>query len=145
MIQGEVKKRKQLWEILWGPATGANIPKVDNEHVAKLLKGGYIFGFSASDLLIILSAILTLIFLQLQPYLIPYLEGNLDVGSLTIKESKVVDFDSAETESQIIFKVEKSASPSSTMLISTSSADLKNTFQESTSSSKSPIVLPKKQ
>ena len=51
--------------------------KVDNERIEKLMKGGFLFGFSGSDLFILLAALLTLIFFQLQPYLIPYLEGQL--------------------------------------------------------------------
>ena len=125
MMQVEVKKRKQLWEILWGPVTSSKIPKVDNERVEKLLKGGYLFGFTAIDLLIILSSILTIIFLQLKPYLIPYLEGSLG-------ESKEI----VEVKRFISDQKEKTSSPSSKQKTSTISANTTINEIESTSSSK---------
>ncbi|OGY16823.1 MAG: hypothetical protein A2785_03595 [Candidatus Chisholmbacteria bacterium RIFCSPHIGHO2_01_FULL_49_18] len=54
----------------------SEVQKIDNERIEQILKGRFIFGFSGSDLFILLAAFLTLIFLQLQPYVIPYLEGK---------------------------------------------------------------------
>lgn len=48
--------------------------KVNNERIEKILKGRFLFGFTASDLFILLSAFLTIIFLQLEPHAIPFLE-----------------------------------------------------------------------
>jgi hypothetical protein len=50
--------------------------RVDNERIERIMKGGFLFGFTASDLFILLAAFLTIVFLQLQPYAIPYLEGH---------------------------------------------------------------------
>jgi len=54
----------------------SEVQKIDNERIEQILKGRLIFGFSGSDLFILLAAFLTLIFLQLQPYVIPFLEGK---------------------------------------------------------------------
>lgn len=58
------------------PSGNGQMYRVDNERIERILKGRFIFGFEASDLFILLAALLTLIFLQLQPYAIPYLEGK---------------------------------------------------------------------
>jgi len=54
----------------------SEVQKIDNERIEQILQGRLIFGFSGSDLFILLAAFLTLIFLQLQPYVIPFLEGK---------------------------------------------------------------------
>lgn len=70
------KRKKTFSEILWGNPDDFVPPAVDNERIMRIMKGGFIFGFTASDLFIFLAALLTLVFLQLEPYIIPYLEGR---------------------------------------------------------------------
>lgn len=131
MVQ-EQKQRKTLAEHLWGRIELDKLPKVDNEKVEKLLKGGYLFGFTASDLLIILSAILTLFFLQIQPYLIPYLEGRLDLSTFKIIENKFIEEQVSERPLDVISTIDKSSSLSSTTQTSSPSSSLKEKSQLNT-------------
>lgn len=50
--------------------------KVDNERIKRILKGGFLFGLTASDLFILLAASLAIVFLQFEPYTTPFLEGQ---------------------------------------------------------------------
>lgn len=87
-------------------------PKVDNEKIERLMKGGFLFGFTVSDLLIILSAFLTLVFLQLKPYLIPYLEGTLGKGNQYQSEITLV-----LPEEELLKPTEEIGTPSSEVII----------------------------
>ena len=140
MVQ-EQKIRTAIAEFLWGKVDFYNLPKVDNQKVEKLLKGGYLFGFTASDLLIILSAILTLIFLQIQPYLIPYLEGRLDLSTFKVIENKIIEEQVFERPLDAVSTIDKSSSPSSTTQMSSASASANNK-QQTSSPSSSIIDIP---
>jgi hypothetical protein len=108
------KSNKQL---LWDKITDKfkkNAPQVDNQRIERLMQGGFIFGFTASDLLILLSAFLTLVFLQLQPYIIPYLEGTL--GAIPPNLSYYEE------------QYDKTATPST--MLNTSSPSAKTTVEE---------------
>lgn len=79
-MEQEKKTKKTFAELLWGSPADYVPPAVDNQRIERIMKSGFLFGFTASDLFIFLTALLTLVFLQLEPYLIPYLEGKLGFG-----------------------------------------------------------------
>ena len=86
-----------------------------------MLQGGFLFGFSVSDIFIFLSSLLALVFLQLQPYLIPYLEGTLG-----IEPSTTSTYESA---------IKRTGTPSSRLKTSSPSAEIIIETEETTKSS----------
>jgi len=74
---GELNQQNSYWNKLSSLLTKPKKTEVDNQRIENLVKKGFLFGFSGLDIFIVLAAILALLFLQIKPYLIPYLEQNL--------------------------------------------------------------------
>lgn len=118
----EVTHKQTLWDKVAEGLTRNKRTEVDNERIERILHGGSLFGFTIIDLFIFLSAILALIFLQLQPYLIPYLEGTMGRTSSTTPTYEE--------------KVRRISSPSSRLKTSSPSAEIIIETEETTKSSK---------
>jgi hypothetical protein len=117
MNQEKQKPKSSLLDKLSLKGKASPTYKVDNERIEQIMKGGFLFGFTISDCFILLSAILTVAFLQLQPYAIPYLEslGQSRPPTQIIKDSVTT--------------------PTLTSAPSTTSAETEEKRQESTESS----------
>jgi hypothetical protein len=83
MNQENLTKSQKIFDKFSSRLQESPTYRVDNERIEKIMKGGFLFGFTTSDLFILLAAFLTVVFLQLEPYAIPYLEGDTQRKSTT--------------------------------------------------------------